>query len=308
MAATYRLADDLDAPFLAGSSCSFGVFDGVHVGHRFIIEQTRRQAQEDGSAAVVLTFDCDPDGLSQGDALRKLMGDDERIEMLASCGVDAVAVIPFTRTLAAMEPVEFLDRCFGAHVPASLHVGCDFRFGARAAGTIDDLRAWGAGHGMRVDACDLLQADGAPVTSTRIRALLGEGEVEQANDLLGRDYELSGAVVPGRGEGHDMGFATANLNVPDDMRVLGDGVYAAHAFVDGARYKAAVSVGVSPTFADRATANMEVHLLDFNGDLYDADIRVSFSHRLRPMMRFDSPEALVETVKDDIAWVRANLH
>ena len=160
---------------------------------------------------------------------------------------------------------------------------------------------------MQVVAHELLMKDGAPVTSTRIRGLLAEGKIEQANALLGHLYSVVGTVQAGRGEGADMGFATANLHVPSARRVLAEGVYAAYAVVDGVRYKAAVSVGVSPTFADRASANMEVHVLDFSGDLYDKPIEVLFANWLRPMISFSSTEELISTVMGNIQWVRDNL-
>ena len=122
-----------------------------------------------------------------------------------------------------------------------------------------------------------------------------------------RPYFMTGTVEPGRGEGADLGFRTANLAVPDQLRPLGDGVYAAYAQVDGTRYKAAVNVGVAATFADRATATCEVHLLDFAGDLYGKPVKVEFLHWLRPMRKFDDVEELIATVKDNIQWVRENL-
>lgn len=227
--------------------------------------------------------------------------------MLADSGVDVVAVLPFTRDFAASSPEEFLVQTFDGTVPSFLHVGYDFKFGARAAGTVRDLDSWAAVGGTSVQAHDLKSDDGAPITATRIRLLLAGGDVEEANRLLGRPYFMTGVVEPGRGEGADMGFRTANLVVPDQMRPLGDGVYAAYAHVDGVRYKAAVNVGVAATFADRATATCEVHLLDFAGDLYGKPVKVEFLHWLRPMRKFDDVEELIATVKDNIQWVRENL-
>ena len=190
---------------------------------------------------------------------------------------------------------------FDGTVPSFLHVGYDFKFGARAAGTVRDLDSWAAVGGTSVQAHDLKSDDGAPITATRIRLLLAGGDVEEANRLLGRPYFMTGVVEPGRGEG------AANLVVPDQMRPLGDGVYAAYAHVDGVRYKAAVNVGVAATFADRATATCEVHLLDFSGDLYGKPVKVDFLYWLRPMRKFDDLDELIATVKGNIAWVRENL-
>ena len=154
---------------------------------------------------------------------------------------------------------------------------------------------------------ELVAEGGRPVTATRIRGLLSEGRAREAADLLGRPYELSGLVRPGRGEGRDFGFATANLEVPPMLLAVGEGVYACYAVVEGARYKAAVNVGVPATFADTAKENIEVHLLDFNENIYGQDIEVEFIEWLRPMRAFESTDELIATVQSNIAWVRENL-
>lgn len=227
--------------------------------------------------------------------------------MLAETGVDAVVALPFTREFAASLPEEFLARTFGTGVPAHLHVGLDFHFGAKAAGAVPELRTWADGHGMQVHAHDLKSEDGAPISATRIRLLLADGKLDEANHLLGRPYFMTGIVRPGRGEGADMGIRTANLEVPDQMRPLSDGVYGAYAHVDGKRYKAAVNVGVAATFADRATATCEVHILDFDGDIYGQYMKVEFMKWLRPMRAFDDISELIATVQGNIDWVRENL-
>jgi riboflavin kinase/FMN adenylyltransferase len=292
---------------LRHSSCAFGVFDGVHKGHCYIIGRAIAAAKERGGRSVVLTFDRDPDELFRPDKLKKLLSNEDRLKALATTGVDAVAVLRFTRDFAALEPEVFLDSTFDRALPASIHVGCDFAYGARAAGSLADLKRWGSAHGVDVDGYDLVSEDGAPITATRIRGLLATGDVAEANELLGRPYRVHGTVREGRGEGRDLGFRTANLVVSPQMRALGDGVYAAWAEVEGARYKAAVSVGIAPTFADEATATMEIHLLDFDRNIYGQDIAVDFMEWLRPMMKFSSTEELVSTVMGNIAWVRENL-
>ena len=307
MAESCRVDEAFDSGVFAGASCAFGVFDGVHAGHRYLIERACETARESGGKAVVLTFDIDPDEVFHAERLKKLMTNEVRLDTLTRTCADLVVVLPFTRSFAALEPMAFLNETFDGTPPAYLHVGYDFKFGARAAGTVRDLDSWAAVGGTSVQAHDLKSDDGAPITATRIRLLLAGGDVEEANRLLGRPYFMTGVVEPGRGEGADMGFRTANLVVPDQMRPLGDGVYAAYAHVDGVRYKAAVNVGVAATFADRATATCEVHLLDFSGDLYGKPVKVEFLHWLRPMRKFDDLDELIATVKGNIAWVRENL-
>ncbi|MEG1245139.1 riboflavin biosynthesis protein RibF [Gordonibacter sp.] len=307
MAEIYKVDDSFDHRFFRNSSCAFGVFDGVHRGHRFLLSQAQRTARADEGTSIALTFDIDPDEVFHPQRLKKLMTNGERLAMLASTDVDAVVVLPFTPAFSSLSPEAFLEATFDGQVPAHLHVGYDFRFGARAGGTVRELDAWAGRMGALIDAHDLEAEDGAPVTATRIRLLLAEGDIAEANRLLTRPYFMTGTVEPGRGEGADLGFRTANLTVPDQLRALGDGVYAAWATVDGVRYKAAVNVGVAATFADRATATCEVHLLDFDGDLYGAAIKVEFLHWLRPMRKFDDIDELVATVKGNISWVRENL-
>ena len=306
VAALYDFESTFPVEDLAGSVCAFGVFDGVHAGHQFLLDCARRQAQERGAAFAILTFDTDPDERFHPARLKKLMSNEARLQKLAALS-DAVVVLPFTREFSSLSPIEFLDETLGGNVPLALHVGCDIRFGAKAQGTVDDLSLWGSAHGMEVRAHKLFETEGAAVTATRIRLLLEKGEIEEANKLLGYPYSLVGRVLAGRGEGANMGFRTANLIVEDQLRVLGDGVYAAYATVGEVRYKAAVNVGVAATFAATATATCEAHLLDFEGNLYGETLTLEFVHWLRPMKKFDSLDELIATVNDNISWVRANL-
>lgn len=306
MAAVYNLDDGVPEGFFSDASCAFGVFDGVHRGHRYLLDCAREEAEDLDGRLIVLTFDIDPDERFHPDRLKKLMSNEDRIAFLAA-GADAVVVLPFTADLARSTPDGFLDATFRESSPSAVHVGCDLRFGTKASGTVSDMERWGERRGMKVRSHELYEIGGSPISATRIRKLLESGAIEKANELLGRRYSLRGSVVAGRGEGADMGFRTANLVVPDMLRVLGDGVYAAYASVEGIRYKAAVNVGVAATFADRATATCEVHLLDFSGDLYGKDIVVEFANWLRPMRKFDDIEELIATVKGNIQWVRDNL-
>ena len=281
-----------------GASCAFGVFDGLHLGHKYLLASACQTAEESGGAALALTFDIDPDELFHAERLKKLLSNSDRLQALARSGVDAVAMLYFTPEFAALEPRAFLEETFGDFPPAYLHVGSDFRFGAKASGTVDDLRAWAEESGTQICAHSLV---------SRIRLLLADGKIEEANALLGYPYTLSDVVKPGRGQGADFGFATANMEI-DAMRcVLGEGVYAGRAYVGLQDYRAAIAVGKSPVFEADTTANVEVHLLDFEGDLYDKRVEVEFLHRIRPMIHFSSTEELVAEVKNNIEWVRNNI-
>lgn len=304
--ALYIADSSFDKGMFAGASCAFGVFDGLHAGHRYLLD-CAIGTKSAGCRAVAITFDIDPDEVFHPDRLKKLSSNDERIEALGESGVDDVVVLPFVPELYTLCPEDFLAAMFFGGAPAHMHVGEDFRFGAKAAGDVSTLKEWGGRVGCRIHAHQLVSADGKPITSTRIRLLLLDCDIAEANRLLGHPYRLRETVHRGRGDGAGFGFATANLQVPPFDRVLGEGVYAAYAVVDGVRYKAAVSVGVSPTFEATSTANVEVHILDYEGDLVERPVTVEFVEHLRAMRKFSSTEELIATISADIQRVRDNL-
>ncbi len=307
MAEIIRLTKAPERGLFLGASCAFGVFDGVHKGHRYLIDSARKTATDSQGKSVALTFDIDPDEMFRPERLKKLMTNEERFNMLAQTGVDEVVVFPFTPAFSAQSPYAFLERTFNGTPPAFLHVGHDFRFGARASGTVDELNLWGEEKGVGVCVHDLKDSGDVPISATRIRKLLEKGDICEANQLLGRPYFLTGTVERGRGEGANLGFRTANFVVEDQLRPLADGVYAACVKVAGESYKAAVNVGIAATFADRSYATCEAHILDFEGDLYGMPVKVEFLHWLRPVRKFDNIDELIATVQGNIEWVRDNV-
>lgn len=307
MAQIYNIDDSFDYSIFENASCAFGVFDGVHRGHRYLLECAMETAKADGGRSIALTFDIDPDELFQADRLKKLMSNEQRIEMLARSGVDAVVVLHFTPEFAALSPLEFLQQTFKGYVPAHLHVGLDFHFGVRASGSVADLGEWAATNTCHIDAHNLQSEEGLPITATRIRNYLAEHELDEASRLLGRPFSITDEVQPGRGEGMDMGFSTANLIVPANRQTLCDGVYSGYAYVNGIKYRAAIAVGTSPVFEDQTKATMEVHILDFNQDIYGDEISVEFIGYIRPMIKFDSVDELIKTILSNIEEVRTTI-
>lgn len=307
VAKLYKVDESFDHSLFKHSSCAFGVFDGVHLGHQYLLSCAKKTAQYNGGKSIALTFDIDPDEIFHPDRLRKLMSNERRLEALLNSGVDAVVALPFTKSFSSLSPEEFLRETFNGYAPSNLHVGLDFHFGAKAAGSVADLAEWGAAVGTHIDAHNLQSADGAPITATRIRLLLMEHDLDEAQRLLGRRFSMVEKVRPGRGEGADMGFSTANLFIEPNRRVLAEGVYSAYATVEGKRYRAAVSMGVSPVFADKTDATCEVHILDFDQNIYGEYIEVEFVEYLRPMIKFDSTEELIKTVMGNIDYCRNNL-
>lgn len=299
-----------DAGFIGDAVCAIGAFDGVHVGHRFLISEMIRAARQLGVAAVVVTFDVDPDELlSSHPAPRKLLINEDRINLLSRTGADYVLVVPFTRELAALRYDEFLEQVLGSFMHLrGIHVGCDFKLGYKALGTVGSMTDWGVSRGCPVKGYPLLERKGHPVTATRIRDLLGAGQMEVANCLLGRPFYVRGTVVEGRHEGSQLGFPTANVQTTMPYTPVADGVYAGWCAVDGICYPSAINAGYPPTFEGREKlCKLEPHLIGFAGDLYGRELEVSFSSWLRGPVKFPSLEALIATVKGNISWTEGHL-
>jgi len=231
---------------------------------------------------------------------------DERLELIAACGVDEAVVLAFTRELAAMEPEAFVKDVLVDRLDArQVVVGFNHRFGRGARGDAALLRELGARGGFGVDVIEPLTVDGVPVSSTAIRAALGRGDLEAAAQMLGRPYTLPGKVVAGAGRGRTLGFPTANI-APDRPVLVAPGVYACTVEVADQPRRAVVNVGVRPTF-DEKTLAVEAHLLDFSGDLYGQTVRLMFRSRVREERRFSSVDALRAQIADDVETARRRL-
>jgi riboflavin kinase / FMN adenylyltransferase len=287
---------------------AIGAFDGVHMGHRYLIDAMNADASRRGCASVIVTFDIDPNELFlESTQVRKLLSNDDRIAFLCDLGVDYVYVIPFTHMLASLPYEAFLEQVLGSSMNVrGIHVGSGFRFGSNAEGDVTALKIWGKDRNCACFAYDLWRIAGNPVSATRIRELLAQGEVTAASTLLGRDHFMRGQVEHGRGMGREFGVPTANVRCTVPYALLRDGVYGGYVEVGSDRYAAAISCGYAPTFDDAASV-LEPHLIDFEGDLYGREVKVVFAVRLRDLVKFDSTDELIATVKSNIAWVREHL-
>ncbi len=294
-----------------GSAVTIGAYDGVHLGHRALIARTRDAAGRLGCASAVVTFDRHPASVVRPQSAPRILTDlDQKLELLASTGVDVTVVVHFDHERAAEEPDQFVREVLvGILRSRAVVVGEDFHFGRDRAGNVAMLRSLGDGLGFEVDGFGLLAQSGAVVSSTRIRALIAAGDVEGAAGLLGRPHQVRGSVVPGDARGRKLGFPTANVSVAANVAVPADGVYAAwYAGDDGARRGACVSVGRRPTFYDDAGGSLvEAHVLDFTGDLYGQRARVEFLARQRGQERFDSVDDLVAQMRVDVEQARRRL-
>jgi riboflavin kinase/FMN adenylyltransferase len=290
---------------------TIGAYDGVHLGHRVVIDQVRRRAAELGAKSVVVTFDRHPASVVRPEsAPRLLTGAEQKMELLESTGIDAVVIVPFDTDQAAESPESFVDRvlvqCLKTRV---IVVGEDFHFGRHRDGNVDLLRKIGVEADFDVEPVQLVQRlDGIdePVSSTAIRRALAGGDIQRANSMLGRPYEVCGEVFSGDQRGRLLGFPTANVAVPSGMCLPADGVYAGvYERPNGDVYGCAINLGRRPTFYEHADASLlEAHLLDVDVELYGETARVRFEHFLRSERKFDGVDALIVQLGLDVSSAR----
>jgi riboflavin kinase / FMN adenylyltransferase len=286
-----------------------GNLDGVHRGHQALVAATVGEARRRAGTAVVLTFDPHPARvLAPERAPSALTTLDQKAEVLATLGLDRLAVLPFTADVARLLADQFVRDVLGTGLGARVVVvGASFRFGQGRTGDTALLELLGRRLGFDVLTLEPVLLDGAPVSSTRVREALDAGAVEEAARLLGRLHFVDGTVVKGDGRGRTLGFPTANLE-PLNETLPGNGVYACWARLPGepAPRKAAVNVGRRPTF-DGEGVTVEAHLIDYAGDLYGRALRLEFEKRLRPERKFEDLEALKAQIEADLAQARGLL-
>jgi riboflavin kinase / FMN adenylyltransferase len=283
---------------------ALGNFDGVHLGHRTVLARAGEEARKRDGIVVAATFWPHPRSvIGGGEPPRLLTTLDARREKLLRSGADEVRVIPFDRALSRKSPREFVeDVLIGDLMAASVVVGENFRFGYKASGDVGDLVRIMREHGGDARAVEV-RGNGAEISSTRIRELLGRGEVAEAAGLLGRPYAVRGEVAVGDRRGRTIGFPTANV-VPDPVVVVPEtGVYACLVRVGDDVHAACTNVGVAPTF-ERGESKIEAHLLDFEGDLYGRIVEVRFLQRIRGERKFSGIEELKEQIGRDAEEAR----
>jgi len=304
---TFKGLDAVPAHF-GPSAVTIGKFDGVHRGHRAVIGRIREIASEHDLRAVVVTFDRNPLELLAPDKCPPaLVSVRQKLELLATTGLDATLLLPFDRALASVPATEFVERVLVDTLDAkAVLVGHDFRYGARGAGDVALLRDLGAKFGFTVEVIEDVASENAArrVSSTWIRELLAEGDVRQATAMLGHTPTVSGIVVHGAKRGRGLGYPTANLSPESEGLIPADGVYAGWLTDAGTRYPAAISVGDNPTFEGVAKKQVEAYVLDREIDLYDHLVDVEFVERLRGMVAFTSIPDLIEQMRSDVDRAR----
>ncbi len=292
---------------LSASVVSLGNFDGLHLGHRQLLGHAVARAREVGIPSVAITFDPHPALVVAPERKPRLLSTPrQKLAILQELGLDYAWVVPFSRAFSELEPLRFLELLARTAKPVELHVGSAFRFGKDRTGDLEVLQAWGATVGCRVQGHGFRDEEGEPISSSRVRALLEEGEVQGAARLLGRPYSLTGVVEDGDRRGRHLGFPTANL-AWEQEQLPAPGVYITQVQggpLEGLRL-GMTNIGEKPTFQG-LRLTVETYLPDFSGDLYGSHLEVGFLRRLRGEQRFASLDDLVAQIQRDVeagqAW------
>ncbi|MFH1148638.1 MAG: bifunctional riboflavin kinase/FAD synthetase [Pseudomonadota bacterium] len=281
---------------------TIGNFDGVHLGHQLLFDETRQQARSIGGESLVMTFEPHPVRVLRPESNLKLISKcSKKIELIEKAGVDVLLCISFSREFAETTCDQFVDNILWSalHVKGVI-VGYDYSFGKGRKGTIDFLKQKGKDLGFTVTVIEPLYVDGIIVSSTKIRELIAAGEMRAVRKLLGRPYQMSGTVLVGKRRGGSvLGFPTANIELSDNELAPKLGVYAVQVFYDGKSHDGVMNIGYNPTFGDLAVS-AEVHIFDFSEDVYGEKIEVNIIERLRDEKKFPGPAELIEQIKNDV--------
>jgi riboflavin kinase / FMN adenylyltransferase len=292
---------------------TIGNFDGVHRGHQALFRKSREWAEKLAGETILITFHPHPlQVLSPGEGPLFITSHERKLELIALCGIDVAVVVPFSKEFARISATDFVKTLLVERIgPKAIIVGEDYRFGYNREGDTEFLRSMGKTYGFTVESVSGVQMDGTVVSSTLIRQFIREGEVREANQLLGRPYEIAGQVVPGHQRGGRLlGFPTANLRLSGQASPK-PGVYVVRVQVGEGTYGGAANIGFNPTFGGNQLS-LEVFLFDFDDNLYEKRIRVHFIERLRDEKRFSGSDELALQIGKDVEMAKrilsANQH
>lgn len=287
------------------TSTALGNFDGIHLGHQALISQAVQQARNRGLKSAVFTFSNHPKNvISNTNMVKNIIYFDEKVEILEKMGVDYLFCLNYTTEFGAMTPLQFASDLL-VNTFRARHVVCGFnyRYGYKAQGTAQLLEEQGRELGFDVSVMEPVAIDGSIVSSTLIRGLIAQGEMEECCRYLGRSYDIGGTVIEGNHIGRTIGFPTCNITVDESMVTPANGVYVSRCRVDGKVYPAITNVGSKPTIG-MYQKNVETHLFDFKGDLYGREIRVEFLKKLRDERKFENVEALAQEIQRNCVTAR----
>lgn len=280
---------------------TIGFFDGVHLGHRFLIQQVKVAATQTGWQSSIITFPVHPRQVIQSEFQPQLLSSpEEKIELLASTGVDNCILLPFTRELSQLTAYEFMQLLYDKYKVWMLVIGYDHRFGHNRAETFEDYCRYGRELGIHIMQASAYTQEQDKVSSSAIRRALQTGDIRTATKFLGYHYYLEGTVVDGYKVGRKIGFPTANLRVDFPNKLIPSiGVYAVCVYVNGGKYKGMLNIGYRPTINNGTDLSIEVHILDFQGDIYHQKMRIEFIDFLRPEEKFNSVDELILQMQKD---------
>lgn len=286
---------------------TIGVFDGVHAGHRHLLETLKQRAADRSLLSGVVTFDPHPQSVLHPDNELPWLSDvEDRVRSIRELGIDLVVVLTFSKEVAQLTAQQFLAMIKTHLRMRGIVVGPDFALGQGRAGSIDQLRKLGRQSGFSVEAVSQYTANGEAVSSTLIRQALAEGNTRKVHAMMGRYFHLKGIVITSAKRGRKLGFPTANIDIRPQQALPGDGIYATIADVDGRRFASATNVGARPTFGDMRRT-VEAYLLNYEGDLYGRELRLEFVQKVRDEQRFASSEELKRQIERDVQEVKAIL-
>lgn len=298
----------VDLHEVQGGVITIGNFDGVHRGHAVLLSEVRKMADQTGGPAVAVVLDPHPATILRPEhAPTRLTWIERRAELMDAYGIDGLVVCETTRQFLGMTAEQFFDSLIRERLKAEAMVeGPNFFFGRDRGGDVGRLGSLCEQIGIGLKIVEPTMDDGQMISSTRIRDLLGEGKIETASAMLGHCHRIRGNVVSGAKRGREIGFPTANLS-QIDVVIPAPGVYGGRVKIGDDSHGAAIHVGPTPTFEDDGDSKIEVHVLDYDGDLYARSLEVDFLHRVREITRFDSTDALIKQLHQDISTIHALL-
>ena len=291
-----------------GILLTIGVFDGVHLGHKYLLSQLKERARQEDLLSGVVTFRQHPQAVLSPRARLSCLTDlDQRVKLLKNEGLDTVITLPFTREMAQLSTHQFIGLLKEHLRMRGLVIGPDFALGRNREGDANALRTLGRNMGFSVTVVPAVVINGEVVSSTAIRNALAEGDMEKVHCMMGRPFSLHGHVVLGEGRGKELGFPTANLEKNSEQALPADGVYVTRAYIDGKAYQSMTNIGQRPTFGGGERV-VEVYIPDYHGDLYGRELKIDVVERLRREKQFDTAGELKKQLAEDIKQGRAILN
>jgi len=293
---------------IKGMLLTIGVFDGVHLGHKYLLSELVKQARLKGLISGVVTFKQHPYRLLDPQAnLQFLTSLPQKIRLLKDEGVEVIIILTFTLELAQIGAPQFIGLLQKYLKMRGLVVGPDFALGRNREGNIDALCTLEQGMNFSLTVVPLITKNSEVISSTTIRDALAEGAMRKVHDLLGRHFSLEGRVIAGSGRGTELGFPTANLDIDPAQAIPADGIYATWAYIDDQPHQSVTHIGNRPTFGE-TERTLEVHILDYDGELYRCKLKIDIIERLRSEQKFDTAEKLTEQIIEDVRGARAILN